>query len=104
MHRLQTVVGCCDRGFVGTYLVDRYRLLAVSRLEELDKVFEKVVAVLVDNFLRVLAYDQHLTNVALRLRVHLEAIGISKVLVSIQLLGRLCIVRYQVRKAGVVGL
>ena len=49
----------------------------MARLEQLDEVLEEVVAELVDEFLRVLADDEHLPDVALRLRVHLEAVRIS---------------------------
>lgn len=59
-----------------------YLLVAVAGLEELQKVLKKLVAELVDKLLGVLAHDEHLTHVALRLRVHLEAVGIAALLLA----------------------
>ena len=49
----------------------------MARLEKVDKVLEELVAVLVDELLRVLADDEHLAHVALGLGVQLVAIGVA---------------------------
>lgn len=55
-------------------------LVAVTSLEQLQEIPEELVAKVVDVLFRVFAYNEHLAHVALGLRVHLEAVGISALL------------------------
>ena len=70
----------CDVFLVEMIQVDLF--LAMPSSEKLQKVFQKLVAKLVDEFLGVLADDEHLPHVALGLGVHFESIGVSALLLA----------------------
>jgi hypothetical protein len=59
------------------YLIDVYRLLAVARLQQVDKILHEFVAVLVDVLLRIFTHDEHLSDVTLGLGVQLVSIGVA---------------------------
>lgn len=61
-------------------VVDVDLLVAVARLEEVDKVALELVAVFVDVLLGVFADDEHLAHVALRHAVLLEGVGVAALL------------------------
>lgn len=54
--------------------------LAVSSFKQLYEVLEKLVAELIDELFGVLADDEHLPDMALRLCMHFESIGITALL------------------------
>jgi len=58
-------------------VVELNLLLAVRRSQELEEISLKLAAVVADELLGILAHDEHLSDVGLRLSVHLEAILIA---------------------------
>lgn len=61
-------------------MVYLHLLIAVTSLEQLQKISEKLVAKVIDVLFRILADNEHLADVALGLGMHLEAVGISALL------------------------
>ena len=64
------------------YVLNINLLLSISYLEELDKVSLELSAIVLNELFRVLADNYYIANVALRIAVYLEGIGISVGLIA----------------------